>query len=45
LLRALAPFPDARNAVVAALRDLDAGNVLNSTAPPTAKAIDHVTAV
>jgi hypothetical protein len=41
MLRALAPFPDARGAVVAALRDLDAGNARNGAA---AKVIDHVAA-
>jgi hypothetical protein len=41
MLRALAPFPDARASVVAALRDLDDEN-----APMTlpAKVIDHVAA-
>lgn len=41
MLRALAPFPDARGAVVVALRDLD-----NDNAPPAsaAKVIDHVAA-
>jgi hypothetical protein len=38
LLRALADFPDARAAVVAALRDLDTGNV---PAPAAAKVIEH----
>jgi hypothetical protein len=32
MLRALGPFPEARNAVVAALRDLDAGNAPRATA-------------
>jgi hypothetical protein len=41
MLRALAPFPDARGAVVAALRDLDAGNARNGAA---AKVIEHVAA-
>jgi hypothetical protein len=40
LLRALAPYPDARAAVVAALRGLDDGN---APASPTMKVIDHVT--
>jgi len=39
LLRALAEFPDARAAVVAALRDLDAEN---APTRPAAKVIDHV---
>jgi hypothetical protein len=41
LLRALAPFPDARGAVVVALRQLD-----EESAPvtPAAKVIDHVAA-
>ena len=41
MLRALGPFPDARAAVVGALRDLDAGNAPMSTAP---RVIDHVAA-
>lgn len=41
MLRALAPFPDARGAVVAALRDLDAGNARNGAA---AKVIEHAAA-
>jgi hypothetical protein len=41
ILHALAPFPDARGAVVAALRDLDAGNARNGAA---AKVIEHVAA-
>jgi hypothetical protein len=41
LLRALAAHPDARAAVVAALRDLDAGN---APVAPAAKVIDHVAA-
>jgi hypothetical protein len=40
MLRALAPYPDARGAVVAALRDLD-GNGGHAAAP---KVIDHVAA-
>lgn len=39
LMRALAPYPDARGAVVAALRDLD---VNNAQAPLPTKVIDHV---
>jgi hypothetical protein len=38
MLRALAPFPDARGAVVVALRSLDAEN---AQAPAAAKAIEH----
>src|SRR5260370_3024941 len=38
ILRALGPHPDARAAVVAALRDLDAGN---ARAGSTAKVIEH----
>jgi hypothetical protein len=41
MLRALAPFPDARGAVVAALRGLDAGNTPSATA---AKVIEHAAA-
>jgi hypothetical protein len=41
LLRALADFPDARAAVVAALRDLDTGNAPAATA---AKTIEHLPA-
>jgi hypothetical protein len=41
MLRALAAHPDARAAVVAALRDLDAGNAPVAAA---AKVIDHVAA-
>jgi hypothetical protein len=41
LLRALAAHPDARAAVVAALRDLDAGNAPVALAP---KVIDHAAA-
>lgn len=41
MLRALAPFPDARGAVVAALRELDEDNV---PVPLPAKVIDHVSA-
>jgi hypothetical protein len=39
MLRALAGFPDARAAVVVALRDLDAGN---AQAPAAAKVIEHL---
>ena len=39
MLRALAPFPDARGAVVLALRDLDAAP---APVPPAMKVIDHV---
>ncbi|MBR1237661.1 hypothetical protein [Bradyrhizobium sp. AUGA SZCCT0182] len=39
LMRALAPFPDARSAVVGALRDLDANN---AQAPLPARVINHV---
>jgi hypothetical protein len=39
MLRALAPFPDARGAVVLALRDLDAGG---APAPAAAKVIEHL---
>jgi hypothetical protein len=39
MLRALAPFPDARAAVVTALRDLDSEN---ASARPAMKVIDHV---
>jgi hypothetical protein len=39
LLRALAPFPDARGAVVLALRQLDEAN---APAPPAAKIIEHL---
>jgi hypothetical protein len=41
MLRALAPFPDARAAVVGALRDLDTAN---APAGPAPKLIDHVAA-
>ena len=41
MLRALAPFPDVRGAVVAALRELDEDN---APAPLPAKVIDHVAA-
>ena len=41
MLRALAPFPDARGALVAALRSLDAEGAQAGTA---AKVIDHVAA-
>jgi hypothetical protein len=41
LLRALAPFPDARNAVVLALRDLDTSNARAGSA---AKVIEHAAA-
>jgi hypothetical protein len=41
ILLALGPHPDARAAVVAALRDLDAGNASIGSA---AKVIEHVTA-
>jgi hypothetical protein len=39
LLRALADYPDARAAVVVALRDLDTGN---AQAPSAAKVIEHL---
>jgi hypothetical protein len=41
MLRALAPFPDARCAVVAALREIDQDN---APAALPAKVIDHVAA-
>jgi hypothetical protein len=41
MLKALAPFPDARGAVVLALRSLDAEN---AQVPAAAKVIDHVAA-
>ncbi len=41
LLRALAPYPDARSAVVLALRDLDAEP---APAASAMKVIDHVAA-
>jgi hypothetical protein len=41
MLRALAPFPDARGAVVVALRQLDAES---EPVTPAAKVIDHVAA-
>jgi hypothetical protein len=41
MLRALAPFPDARNAVVLALRDLDTSNARDGSA---AKVIEHAAA-
>jgi hypothetical protein len=41
MLRALAPFPDARGAVVAALREFDEDN---ARVPLPAKVIDHVAA-
>jgi hypothetical protein len=41
MLRALAPFPDARAAVVAALRDLEPGD---ASARPAPKVIEHVVA-
>ena len=41
LLKALAPFADARAAVVAALRGLDAGNAPSSPAAPAMKVIEH----
>jgi len=45
LLRALAPFPAARAAVVAALRDLDAETApVRPAAPAIGKVIDHVPA-
>ena len=43
MLRALAPYPDARGAVVAALRDLDGGNAQAARAVPAiGKVIEHV---
>jgi hypothetical protein len=43
MLRALAPFPDARGAVVAALHGLDAENARAGAAgPAVGKVIDHV---
>jgi hypothetical protein len=42
MLRALAPFPDARGAVVVALRDLDAET---APLPMSAKVIEHVAAI
>lgn len=45
LLHALAPFPEARGAVVAALRGLDQENARTvSAAPAIGKVIDHVAA-
>jgi hypothetical protein len=42
LLRALAPFPDARGAVVVALRGLDDGNAPMGAASPAMKVVEHV---
>jgi hypothetical protein len=42
MLRALGPFPDARNAVVAALRDLDETARTASAVAGTGKVIEHV---
>jgi hypothetical protein len=42
MLRALAPFADARAAVVAALRGLDGGNAPAGPAAPAMKVIEHV---
>jgi hypothetical protein len=44
LLRALAPFADARAAVVAALRGLDGANAPSGPAAPAMKVIEHVAA-
>jgi hypothetical protein len=45
MLRALAEFPDARAAVVAALRGLDAENApATASRPAIGKVIDHVAA-
>jgi hypothetical protein len=40
LLHALQPFPDARSAVVTALRDLDAGNAPARPAGPAGKLLE-----
>ncbi len=44
MLRALAPYPDARVAVVLALRDLDAEHAPAASAGSAMKVIEHVTA-
>jgi hypothetical protein len=44
MLRALQGFPEARAAVVAALRNLDSENAHTATAAPAIKVIDHVPA-